>query len=75
VHACDQIEFCAGMGRREIGVYCEGMGRFGCIFCTGITLSHLDLLGCVTVLKEGLEASEGTMVVSPELVIDLQKHT
>jgi len=43
-------------------------------FCTSISLSLLDLFGCVTILKGGLAALEATMVGS-KLVIKLWLHT
>jgi len=41
------------------------------IFCTGMTLSLLDLLGCTTILNEVLAASEDAMVELALWVIDL----
>jgi len=63
--------FClAGSGRKYTRIVKEWVLSTA-IFCTGVTLSLLDLLGLTTILKEVLAASEDAMVELALWVIDL----
>jgi len=63
--------FClAGRGRKYTRIMKEWV-LLTAVFCTGMTLSLLDLLGLMTILKEVSAASEDAMVELAAWVIDL----